>query len=138
MPSVYVHLSGRDTDETVLKMYGIEVDASENQLDMGFKKCSFCGHDNSPNAKFCEECNGPLDPQAAEQTDQKVRKQEGHVQELLEFIKENHPKAIVDFYEEKEKVKELQKLGESKAEAGAQVFQRNQLNETNCRTNTIS
>ncbi|KXA88824.1 hypothetical protein AKJ62_04370 [candidate division MSBL1 archaeon SCGC-AAA259D14] len=115
MPSVYVHLSGRDTDEAVLDLYGIQVTESDNQLEMSVRKCSFCGHENSPNAKFCEECNGPLDPQAAEQTDERVREQEGHVSELLEFIKENHPKAIIEFYEEKEKSKELAELGESKA-----------------------
>lgn len=116
MPSVYTHLSGRDTDAAVLSLYNIDSESSENQLKMGVKECSFCAHDNPPNAKFCEECNGPLDSIAAEQTDQKVRKQEGHVQELLEFIKEEHPKAIVDFYERKENVKELQELGGSKAE----------------------
>lgn len=115
MPSVYVHLSGRDTDSALLNLYGIEVSESDNQLEMGIKKCSFCGHENSPNAKFCEECNGPLDSTAVKQTDEKLRNQEGHVQELLEFIKEKHPRAILDFYEEKEKVQELQKLGESKA-----------------------
>ncbi|KXA90030.1 hypothetical protein AKJ62_01850 [candidate division MSBL1 archaeon SCGC-AAA259D14] len=43
-------------------------------------------------------------------------------QELLEFVKENHPKAIIDFYEKKEKVQELQNLGESKAETRLRFF----------------
>lgn len=86
---------------------------------MGVKKCSFCGCENSPNAKFCKECNGPLDSMAAKQTNQKVRKQEGQVQELLDFIKENHPKAIVDFYEKKENLEKVQELGKSKNETGA-------------------
>ncbi len=77
---------------------------------MGVKECPFCEHENSPNAKFCEGCNGALDSQAAEQTNRRVHKQESHVQELLEFIKEKHPRVIVDFYEKKEKVRELQEL----------------------------
>lgn len=84
---------------------------------MGVKRCFFCGHENSPNAKFCEECNAPLDPQTAKQTDEKIRKQEGHIEELLKFVKENHPEAIIDFYEEREKVRELEQLGESEVEA---------------------
>lgn len=118
MPSVYVHLSGKNTDSSILKLYDIEVEASENQLEMSVKNCSFCGHENSPNAKFCEECNGPLDSMAAEQSDQKVRQQDEHASELLAYIKENHPEAIIEFYEEQGTAEELQKLADgSKAEA---------------------
>ncbi len=116
MPSIYVHLSGRDTDSAVLGMYGIEVDESENQLEMGVRECSFCGHENSPNAKFCEECNGPLDSQAAKRADSKERKEDGHVQEFLKFLREEHPETLLDFYEKKENVEELRELSGSEAE----------------------
>ncbi|PTD93804.1 integrase, partial [archaeon SCG-AAA382B04] len=33
MPSVYVHLSGRDTDEAILDMYGIDVGRAEDQFE---------------------------------------------------------------------------------------------------------
>lgn len=119
MPSVYVHLSGRDTDEAILDLYGIKASESKDQFEKSVIECSFCGHENSPNAKFCEECNGPLDSQSAEQTAKEVRKQDDHINELLKFIREEYPRAIVDFYEEKGKVQELQELGKSEAKTEA-------------------
>ncbi|KXA97105.1 hypothetical protein AKJ37_03725 [candidate division MSBL1 archaeon SCGC-AAA259I09] len=61
MPSIYVHLSGRDTDRAILEIYGIERDSNKN----GFKgngtvECS-CGESNDPDANYCSNCGRKLD-----------------------------------------------------------------------------
>lgn len=117
MPSVYVHLSGRDTDASVLKLYGINVKSSENQLEMGVKKCPFCGHENSPNAKFCEECNGPLDSIAAESSDEKMRQQDRLTQKVLKRLMDRAPEVLEEILREEEISSEVQRLGKSRVNA---------------------
>ena len=61
--STYVHLSGRDMDNAILKLNGL----SEEEPEMSqFKPitCPRCGIVNSPDSKFCSHCSMGLDLQA--------------------------------------------------------------------------
>lgn len=102
MPGVYVHLSGRDTDASILELYGIDVEPSENQLEMGTKRCPFCAHENSPNAKFCGECNGPLDALAAESSDRRLREQDELTKKVIRKLIERAPEALEEILREDE------------------------------------
>lgn len=63
MASIYVHLSGKDVDNTILKFYGINVE--EKELELKPKKCARCGTINDSSSKFCSNCGMPLDLKVA-------------------------------------------------------------------------
>lgn len=60
MPSTYVHLSGRDIDNAVLSMYGIEEARESQETIIKAQKCMKCGKENAPAVKFCKFCGFPL------------------------------------------------------------------------------
>jgi site-specific recombinase XerD len=58
--STYVHLSGRDMDNAILKMHGlIEEEKPEEKFQI--IKCPRCGIKNDPGARFCSGCSLGLD-----------------------------------------------------------------------------
>lgn len=66
MPAIYCHLSGRDVDQAVKAMYGIE--DSEVIIDpMKPGKCARCGEMNAPGSNFCFKCGLPLTKDASEE-----------------------------------------------------------------------
>ncbi len=64
MASIYVHLSGRDVDNALLKAYGIEDDKEKKESVLKPKKCLRCGEVNQATNKFCNKCRLPLDQTA--------------------------------------------------------------------------
>ena len=60
MPSVYVHLSGRDVDNSILKAHGIEVEEDRDARRKP-KRCPRCNHMNAPTDKYCSNCAILLD-----------------------------------------------------------------------------
>jgi integrase len=64
MASTYVHLSGRDTDNTILELNGL-TKKEEKQSSIQPKKCVKCGLINSPSSNFCTRCCGVLDVETA-------------------------------------------------------------------------
>lgn len=66
MPSIYVHLSGRDVDEGILKYYGKKPEEPEPACDgLTPKKCPRCRLENPSTARFCSKCSCALDPKSA-------------------------------------------------------------------------
>jgi len=72
MAAVYVHLSGRDVDNAILKLQGL-AESRKNEVDnsLKIKSCARCQERNSPVSKFCQRCGSPLDIQTALTLDQK-------------------------------------------------------------------
>jgi len=65
MASVYVHLSGRDVDRAILKLYGMEMDDEGNNGELlKPKNCLRCGETNSATNQLCKRCFFPLDQRA--------------------------------------------------------------------------
>lgn len=61
MPSTYVHLSGRDIDNSVLSIYGNK-DATKSQEPLlKIKPCPRCQEPGDPASRFCKKCGMPLD-----------------------------------------------------------------------------
>lgn len=59
MASIYVHMSGRDVDNALLKLHGVVVD--EKKVDeMQVRICPRCKEKNSPTQQFCGRCGSPL------------------------------------------------------------------------------
>ena len=60
MPAVYIHLSGRDTIQPLLELYGLKK-AEEKETILKPKKCWKCGSLNEPTAEICISCQAILD-----------------------------------------------------------------------------
>lgn len=62
MSSIYVHLSGRDVDETLFKHYGVDLEEEikKEESPTKPKTCPRCKFVNSPAAKFCMQCSAVL------------------------------------------------------------------------------
>ena len=58
MPGVYIHLSGIDVEETVLRANGVEMEPPKPTLRP--MTCSRCGFVNEPTAIYCSKCGTGL------------------------------------------------------------------------------
>ena len=63
MPSTYVHMSGKNVDNAILKMNGFAMDEEEEPVKP--VRCVRCETINSYESKFCLKCGGVLDMQEA-------------------------------------------------------------------------
>ncbi len=66
MAATYVHLSGRDVDDAILKMRGLSK-AKEEKVESSLapKPCPRCNSINKATGKFCNRCGAILDVQTA-------------------------------------------------------------------------
>lgn len=63
--AVYIHLSGKDIDDKLLKMYGIKKESLKDLTrEKPFITCPRCKEVNDFNEPFCKKCWLPLTPQA--------------------------------------------------------------------------
>jgi len=60
MPSIYVHLSGKDVDKSVLRANGIEIEDDTKQAATKPIQCPRCAKINTANATFCFNCGAAL------------------------------------------------------------------------------
>jgi len=65
MASVYIHMSGKDTDDAILRAYGIEVEKEKEKPLLEPVICKRCGKKNNPTDKYCN-CGFVLDEKEAE------------------------------------------------------------------------
>jgi uncharacterized paraquat-inducible protein A len=63
MPEVYIHLSGEDVDESILRMNGVK---STKEPPEQVKKCPRCKTLNKHNADYCTNCWLPISTGAQE------------------------------------------------------------------------
>lgn len=104
MPGTYVHMSGRDIDNEILSINGInkpKEETTENTL--ASKQCPRCDKINEPTSTFCSKCMLPL-------TEQAIIEYEERINELLGFLsrKEILNKMIDERVENK--VKEIRQI----------------------------
>ncbi len=73
MAAVYVHLSGRDVDNALLKLAGKKVSEAEkeSEMDRRVATCSICKHENPPEIRRCSNCGRPLDLKTALEDDER-------------------------------------------------------------------
>jgi integrase/recombinase XerD len=70
MASTYVHLSGRDVDNALLKLQGVEVENKSKETALKIVLCPRCNEKNSPTSKFCMRCGSPMDLKSALKVDE--------------------------------------------------------------------
>jgi len=63
MAGVYVHLSGKNVDGALLKVYGIETDSQKKESIIKPKICPRCRRSNQMTNNFCSLCGMALDEQ---------------------------------------------------------------------------
>jgi len=81
---IYTHLSLRDLESKLLKIYGLE-ELEEEKLET--KKCPRCGFINTPTAMYCARCALPLTLEAEVRTLSRIlNKEEREVYESLEYL----------------------------------------------------
>jgi site-specific recombinase XerD/ribosomal protein L40E len=86
MPSIYVHLSGRDVEDAILGVYGLKkVEEKESKIKP--RVCPRCNMLNEFDAKFCKKCGLALDVTAAEEME-KTRQKIGYKMKLFMEDKE--------------------------------------------------
>ena len=89
MPSVYVHLSGKEVDGAILELNGLKKSKEEKESILRPKKCVRCDTINSHQSKFCLKCGGILDLktavelQEAQKEEQVVRSEADQVMNAL-------------------------------------------------------
>jgi len=66
MAGIYIHMSGKETDETILEMNGIRVEKEKKEPLMKPKKCLKCKTTNEATNRFCKICGFPLDKKESE------------------------------------------------------------------------
>lgn len=66
MSGIYIHMSGKDTDEAVLRANGMEVKKETSKSIMEPKKCLRCHVINEVTNRFCKLCGLPLEKEEAE------------------------------------------------------------------------
>ena len=84
MAGVYVHLSGRDTDKTILELSGL-VEAEEKKEERALKpiRCPICEFINENGSKFCSKCGKPLSLKIAMELDERRTETDEWMSELI-------------------------------------------------------
>jgi len=111
MASTYVHLSGRDTDNAILKMHGMKTEAHKTTQKLKPLKCMRCSEINKSTSKFCDKCGAVLDLKTAVVFDEKRKGFDDIASEL--FKDEKVQEAVVKSLIEKGLGKEMISLWNS-------------------------
>lgn len=83
--STYVHLSGRDVDDALLQLHGLEVEKKKEEK-FKVRICPRCETKNSPVAKYCQKCSFILDKKLASEREERIDR----AGKILDYIVE-HP-----------------------------------------------
>lgn len=82
MPQIYLHLSGKDIDNALLKAHGMKPKDEEDQKP----KCPRCFRINLPNTSYCSGCGMPLTLNAAVMRDNETQEFQGRVNKIMEVL----------------------------------------------------
>lgn len=101
VPSVYIHMSGRDIDDAILGIHGIKrPEKKQDEKELEPVSCPRCKTQNEPDIDICSNCGMPLSSKAASE----AKKRETKFMELM------NPKVMENMIEKK--VEELLKKKE--------------------------
>jgi integrase len=85
MTATYVHMSGRDVDDALLKMTGVKEGLKEEKKKTMIPlRCPRCNQINSETARFCEKCWLPLDIKTAIDFERELESRGNLVKEFLQ------------------------------------------------------
>jgi len=86
MAATYVHLSGRNIDNALLKLNGIktEDEVREEEHPLRIRKCARCSEVSPPTNRFCSKCGSPLDIKTAVEVQKAQDRTDGIMNRLFE------------------------------------------------------
>ena len=82
MPATYIHLSGVQVDDALLKMHGLKQDSPIPILS--YQVCARCKHKNGATSDFCAQCGAALRVETAISMDEK---RSGLAMKLIDMVK---------------------------------------------------
>ncbi|MGH9910340.1 MAG: hypothetical protein ACRD32_06830, partial [Nitrososphaerales archaeon] len=82
MPSVYIHMSGKELDEPLLLQHGLIKKEDQTMPALTIKACPRCNHLNQVTNKYCDKCSLPLTVEAFEEIKKKEEEQEIRLRKL--------------------------------------------------------
>jgi len=92
MAAVYVHLSGRDTDNAILGMHGLKKEDKRKSQKLSPQKCMRCGEINKSTSKFCDKCGAILDLGTAVDFEKQQKDEKDILHLFVQKIVEENPK----------------------------------------------
>jgi len=104
MASIYVHLSGEDVDESLLKAKGIKVEKEREEVKPLVRICQKCNEPNSSLSHFCKKCGSPLDLKIVLELDEQRKRFEELLRDFLVYYAEkdkDFKKVLVQFIKER-------------------------------------
>jgi len=87
MASIYVHLSGRDVDNALLKVHGL-VENERTEHELRPVRCSKCKETNDSVSQFCKRCGSPLSLKMLLEIEEKRSQFDNFLKEFLVRLSE--------------------------------------------------
>ncbi len=109
MASVYIHLSGRNVDDALLRTNGMKLDDQTELKKVTVKRCPKCDANNNALSHFCVVCSHPIDAKGVSEIDEKRQQYDEFVRDFLKVIGEQVPQ-VKEIYRRMVKERELEKL----------------------------
>lgn len=81
--ATYVHLSGRQVDDSILRTYGLKRDEDNDGPKFVPRECLRCHTQNETTAKFCASCGMAFDPIAATERDKELETWNARMNKLI-------------------------------------------------------
>lgn len=85
MAAQYVHLSGKQVDDAILKMHGLVKEEMKEDI-LKSVLCPRCKETNDVNNSYCAKCWLPLTQQAAVEAEENKRKEETGIIALMKLM----------------------------------------------------
>lgn len=84
MPATYVHLSGRDMDEAMLKLGGEKPKEEKSESSLAPLECPRCTMMNKATGRFCSRCGAVLDVETAIRMQDEMKEIDDKFSKVLE------------------------------------------------------
>ena len=92
MTEVYIHLSGKDIDREIMKMYGIEEEEDETTK----KECDRCNKEYKGTENYCPRCGKAFDYEAEIDRETVKDSSKGVTEQKIEGIEEEKEEKIIN------------------------------------------
>lgn len=110
MPSRYVHLSGKNVDDAVLRINGITPAEAHDVINPTAPlPCPRCSTQNSPAARFCMQCSSPLDAKTVLEIEQRTVEGDKITAKVIEAILQKVPGLVSSIVKDHELLSDIQK-----------------------------
>jgi len=101
MAGVYVHLSSRDVDKSMLRIHGLITEEEDKERKFTAIKCHRCKEMNSPGTNLCAKCGLPLTFEAAKEIDEKLAFKRALLEKVKQMPEFEKLKELIDALGEK-------------------------------------